>query len=77
MTTPDSIMVRHARARDEPALAAIEATSWSPMSGFPSVIERDRQRSRVFFSDENPPGIHLVAEMAGTVVGYKIGRAHV
>jgi len=70
MTTPDSIMVRHARARDEPALAAIEATSWSPMSGFPSVIDRDRQRGRAFFSDDSPPRIHLVAERAGKVVGY-------
>ncbi len=70
MTTPARIRVREARAQDEPALLALDVAAWSPQSGFPSEIEHSRQPGYAFFTADNPPWIHLVAEQAGSVVGY-------
>jgi len=68
---PDAgLVIRVARAADEAALTRVEAAAWTPASGFPSVIERVNDPFFTFFSDDNPPGTHLVAEADGRVVGY-------
>jgi len=59
--------VRPARLGDEAALAELDAAAWSAESGFPSVF---RPAGTAFFSADNPPDAHLVAEAAGGVVGY-------
>jgi ribosomal protein S18 acetylase RimI-like enzyme len=61
-----TVTTRWATAEDEPALAALEAVSWNDRSGFPSAQEREGS----FFSEGNPPEVHLVAELEGEVVGY-------
>jgi ribosomal protein S18 acetylase RimI-like enzyme len=60
--------VRPARQRDDAALAELDATAWSAESGFPSVFSAGRGVR--FFTADNPPDAHLVAEAAGRVVGY-------
>ncbi len=68
MTAPVSpVEVRAARASDEAQLARLDRISWSPLSGFPSVIQ---QAGSVFFLTESPPQAFLVAEIDGVVVGY-------
>jgi len=52
---------------DQAALTELDAISWSADSGFPSVTGL---RSGIFFTTENPPEDHLVAEFDGHVVGY-------
>jgi len=61
------IQVRKGRAGDEAALVALDATAWSPASGFPSVIQA---ADGSFFSPDSPPEAHLVAEIGGQVAGY-------
>jgi ribosomal protein S18 acetylase RimI-like enzyme len=70
MAVRSRIKIRRSKAADEPALSALDAQAWSPRSGFPSVIEAGRQAGGAFFSADNPPQCHLVAESAGVVVGY-------
>ena len=71
MAIPDAgLVIRVARAADEAALTRVEAAAWTPASGFPSVIERVNDPFFTFFSDDNPPGTHLVAEADGRGVGY-------
>jgi ribosomal protein S18 acetylase RimI-like enzyme len=53
--------------RDRAALSELDALAWSAESGFPSV---EGHRDGAFFTTENPPEAHLVAEFAGRVVGY-------
>jgi ribosomal protein S18 acetylase RimI-like enzyme len=60
--------VRTARAADQEALTEVDAVSWSAESGFPSTLPPARDRT--FFSDDNPPQAHIVAELGGLVVGY-------
>lgn len=68
---PAAFHVRPAVAADEAALIAIDATAWSSDSGFPSVLRAAGQPGVTFFSTDNPPGIHLVAEAgSGQVIGY-------
>jgi ribosomal protein S18 acetylase RimI-like enzyme len=68
MTEPVSpVQVRVARASDEAQLARLDRISWSPQSGFPSVMQ---QAGTVFFLTESPPQAFLVAEIDGVVVGY-------
>jgi ribosomal protein S18 acetylase RimI-like enzyme len=68
MTEPVSqVRVRVARASDEAQLARLDRVSWSPRSGFPSVMQ---QAGTVFFLTESPPQAFLVAEIDGVVVGY-------
>jgi ribosomal protein S18 acetylase RimI-like enzyme len=68
MTAPVTpVEVRVARASDEAQLARLDKISWSPQSGFPSVIQ---QAGSVFFLTESPPQAFLVAVIDGTVVGY-------
>jgi ribosomal protein S18 acetylase RimI-like enzyme len=59
--------IRVARASDEAQLARLDRTSWSPQSGFPSVIQ---QAGRVFFLTDSPPQAFLVGEIDGAIVGY-------
>jgi ribosomal protein S18 acetylase RimI-like enzyme len=68
MTAPlIPVEVRAARASDEAQLARLDKVSWSPQSGFPSVIQ---QAGSVFFLTESPPQAFLVAVIDGAVVGY-------
>jgi ribosomal protein S18 acetylase RimI-like enzyme len=68
MTEPVSpVQVRVARASDEAQLARLDRISWSPQSGFPSVMQ---QAGTVFFLTESPPQAFLVGEIDGMVVGY-------
>ena len=64
------ITVRAARAEDEAGLAGLDAASWTPASGFPSVMERGHDPFFTFFTDDSPPQAHLVAELDGRLAGY-------
>ena len=70
MSSAATILVRPARESDQAALADLDAVAWSPESGFPSVIQAADHPGVTFFTPADPPGIHLVAELADTVVGY-------
>lgn len=61
--------VRPARTADDAALAEIEAAAWSTESGFPSVIHAARP-GVLFFTADNPPEVHLVAEVDAGIAGY-------
>lgn len=63
------VTVRVARHDDEAGLASLDAAAWTPASGFPSVIERVDDPFFTFFTDDSPPGAHLVAEVAGRLAG--------
>ena len=52
---------------DQAALIELDALAWSPDSGFPSV---EGLQDGIFFTTDNPPETHLVAELDGSVVGY-------
>jgi ribosomal protein S18 acetylase RimI-like enzyme len=68
MTSPVSpVQIRVARASDEAQLVRLDRLSWSPHSGFPSLIQ---QAGTVFFLTESPPQSFLVGEADGVVVGY-------
>ncbi len=54
---------------DQAALADLDAVAWSSESGFPSALG-PRIQERTFFTADNPPEVHLVAELDGGVVGY-------
>ena len=62
-----SVQVRPATSADDAALVVLDRTSWSTESGFPSVFAKEQA---AFFSDRNPPGSFLVAELDGVLVGY-------
>ena len=64
------VRIRVARASDEAQLARLDRISWSPQSGFPSVIQ---QAGRVFFLTDSPPQAFLVGEIDGAIVGYIAG----
>jgi ribosomal protein S18 acetylase RimI-like enzyme len=64
------VAVRVARAEDEAALTRLDAVAWTPASGFPSVTERVNDPFYTFFTDDSPPGAHLVAELDGRLAGY-------
>lgn len=66
----EGVRVRTARSGDQAALIAVERAAWTPQSGFPSVIQASSLPGAGFFSESNPPQIHLVAELDGTLVGY-------
>jgi ribosomal protein S18 acetylase RimI-like enzyme len=59
--------VRPARMADQAALTELDAIFWSAESGFPSVTGPN---DGTFFTTENPPEAHLVAELDGCVAGY-------
>ena len=61
------VQIRVARASDEAQLARLDRISWSPQSGFPSVIQK---AGTVFFLTDSPPQAFLVGEIDGVVVGY-------
>jgi ribosomal protein S18 acetylase RimI-like enzyme len=64
------VAVRVARPEDEDALTRLDAAAWTPASGFPSVAERVNDPFFTFFTDDSPPGAHLVAELDGRLAGY-------
>jgi len=64
------ITVRPGRAEDEAGLARLDAASWTPASGFPSVMERSHDPFFSFFTEDSPPLAHLVAELDGRLAGY-------
>ncbi len=66
----DELVIRAARAADEAALTRVETAAWTPASGFPSVMERVNDPFFSFFTDDNPPAAHLVAEAGGRMLGY-------
>lgn len=70
VNSPSSVHVRPAWVEDQAVLAALDAAAWSPQSAFPSVIQSGSGPELAFFSSENPPEIHLVAEMDDILVGY-------
>jgi ribosomal protein S18 acetylase RimI-like enzyme len=67
--SPSEVRVRSARLADQAVLLELDVISWSPESGFPSVMAPDL-RDVTFFGTGNPPEAHLVAELDGSVVGY-------
>lgn len=69
MSTPLEVRVRPARPADDAALLELETASWTAESGFPSTIESISARA-AFFSLDNPPEAHLVAELDGRIAGY-------
>jgi len=54
---------------DQAALTEVDALAWSADSGFPSTLVPGA-RNGMFFTTDNPPEAHLVAELDGSVVGY-------
>ena len=64
------VAVRVARPKDEAGLARLDAAAWTPASGFPSVLERVNDPFFTFFTDDSPPGAHLVADLDGRLAGY-------
>ena len=54
---------------DQAALTEVDALAWSADSGFPSTMVPGA-RDGFFFTTDNPPETHLVAELDGSVVGY-------
>ncbi|UUU34456.1 GNAT family N-acetyltransferase [Streptomyces sp. CA-210063] len=64
--------IRVATPDDEGALGLLDRVTWSPLH---SVQERPRQPYEPFYNERYGPRDHLVAELAGTVVGYvRLGR---
>lgn len=63
-------LIRVARAADEDGLTRLDAAAWTPASGFPSVTERVNDPFFTFFTEDSPPGTHLVAEAGGRLLGY-------
>ncbi|WP_172638738.1 GNAT family N-acetyltransferase [Streptomyces tailanensis] len=59
--------IRLATPDDEETLGRLDRVTWSPPH---SVQERPRQPYAPFFNERYGPGDHLVAEVAGIVVGY-------
>ncbi|MFF6784783.1 GNAT family N-acetyltransferase [Streptomyces sp. NPDC012510] len=59
--------IRAATFDDEDALGHLDRVTWSTLH---SVQERPRQPYEPFFNERYGPRDHLVAELAGTVVGY-------
>jgi ribosomal protein S18 acetylase RimI-like enzyme len=55
---------------DQAALAELDAVAWSAESGFPSALDSSARAGAPFFSADNPPEAHLVAELDGGVIGY-------
>lgn len=66
--TVGEIRVRPGRPDDEDALHALDLAAWDPTATFPSVLEQMANRS--FFTEDEGPDVHLVAELDGTVAGY-------
>ena len=52
---------------DQAALTELDALAWSADAGFPSIAGL---KDGTFFTTDNPPEAHLVAELSGRVVGY-------
>jgi ribosomal protein S18 acetylase RimI-like enzyme len=63
----EEVRVRPAVVEDDAALLAVDLESWSPASGFPSVMDPE---ALTFFNERTTPEKHLVAEYRGEVVGY-------
>ncbi|MBG0855919.1 GNAT family N-acetyltransferase [Streptomyces spinoverrucosus] len=59
--------IRHARYADEEELGRLDRRCWS---GLHSVQPRPRPPYDPFFNDRFGPRDHLVAELAGAIVGY-------
>ncbi|MEV5439435.1 GNAT family N-acetyltransferase [Streptomyces sp. NPDC052682] len=59
--------IRHARLDDDEALGRLDRATWSPLH---SVQPRPEPPYGPFFTERSVPRDHLVAELAGTVVGY-------
>jgi ribosomal protein S18 acetylase RimI-like enzyme len=70
VTSGGGLVIRAARAADEQALTRVEAAAWTPASGFPSVLDRVNDPFYTFFTDDSPPGEHLVAEAGAQLLGY-------
>jgi ribosomal protein S18 acetylase RimI-like enzyme len=69
VNSPLGIRVRTGRKADQAALTEVDAVAWSAESGFPSTLVPGAHKG-AFFTTENPPQAHLVAELNGSVVGY-------
>ena len=59
--------MRPARLTDHAVLAELDTLAWSADAGFPSIAGF---KDGNFFTTDNPPEAHLVAELNGSVVGY-------
>lgn len=68
MTSDDEVLVRTAVAADEDALKALDKTSWTSASTFPSVLATEGQGD--FFTSAHPAEAHVVATIRAEVVGY-------
>ncbi|MFF0158255.1 GNAT family N-acetyltransferase [Streptomyces sp. NPDC005263] len=64
--------IRHAALDDEETLGRLDREAWSPLH---SVQPRPRPPYEAFYNERFGPRDHLVAELAGTLVGY-IRLAH-
>lgn len=64
----DTVLVRPGQPADDAALSALDRRAWSSQSGFPSTFRTGDPSP--FFSEADPPTVHLVAELDGRVVGY-------
>ena len=63
----DAFLIRPATHADDSALGRLDIAAFTPDAGFPSSISAPGEP---FFSERNPPEVHLVADAGGEVLGY-------
>ncbi|WSQ08539.1 GNAT family N-acetyltransferase [Streptomyces sp. NBC_01231] len=67
MPVPHTPRIRRAALDDEETLGRLDSEAWSPLH---SVQPRPRPPYDPFYNERFGPRDHLVAELAGTLVGY-------
>ncbi|MFF4584393.1 GNAT family N-acetyltransferase [Streptomyces sp. NPDC001388] len=71
MPEPSALRIRAARSADDGALALIDRRTWSHLHA----VMPEPGPDEPFFDERHLPEDHLVAELAGRVVGYiRLGR---
>ncbi|MFJ6521485.1 ribosomal protein S18 acetylase RimI-like enzyme [Streptomyces filamentosus] len=67
MTEPETFLIRAALPGDAEPLGLLDRATWSPLH---AVVPAPSEPYPPFFDDRHRPADHLVAERAGTLLGY-------
>ncbi|MFF9145453.1 GNAT family N-acetyltransferase [Streptomyces sp. NPDC014861] len=67
MTEPETFVIRGARQGDAEPLGELDRATWSPLH---AVLPPPSEPYEPFFDDRHRPADFLVAERAGTLLGY-------
>lgn len=67
MRAAEAFVIRVATAADDVALGRLDSAAFSAGGAFPSSVVAPGEP---FFSQRNPPEVHLVADAGGDVLGY-------